>query len=93
MKYVRKISRAEAECDFILISKQKRGMFPPPGRRFSIYHRRSRLHVVVEEVPCQCVGSDKPHVHYHLHAPVALMKGDVVQITKEGGKYTLTVKP
>jgi hypothetical protein len=90
--YTKKVSSEEARCGFILILKNKRSMFPPSGRRFNLCFRGSRLPVVVDEIPCACVGSDKPHVHYHLHVPVGLSRGDIVRIMRREDDFLLEVK-
>ena len=91
--YVRKVSSEEARCGFILIEKSKRGMFPASGRRFTLCYMGNMLPVVVDEVSCECVGPEKPHVHYHLHVPVELSAGDAVRIRKEKGDFLLEVEP
>jgi len=90
---VRKVSSEEARCGFILILKNKRGMFPASGRRFTLCYRGNRLPVVVDEIACECVGPAKPHVHYHLHVPVGLSAGDVIRIRKEKKDFLLEVEP
>ncbi|MFH0860703.1 MAG: hypothetical protein V1921_05835 [Candidatus Altiarchaeota archaeon] len=87
--YTRKISKEEATCGFILVEKSRRKIFPESGRRFDIYHNRNKLEVVIDEIPCECVGPQKPHVHYHLHLPVELKAGDKAVIEKVGDKYRL----
>ena len=91
--YEKKISSEEARCGFILILKNKRWMFPASGRRFNLCYRGNKLPVVVDEIACECVGPEKPHVHYHLHVPVELSAGDAVRIRKEKGDFLLEVEP
>lgn len=89
--YEKKISAEEAKCAFILLHKDKRALFPDSGKRFNLTFRGNTVPVVIEEIPCTCVGPEKPHVHYHLHHPVALKKGDTVKITKTDGDYELEI--
>jgi hypothetical protein len=92
MIYSKKISSGEEKCGFILILKNKRSMFPESGKRFYLVYHGDRLPVVVDEIPCECMGLKKPHEHYHLHIPVELRRGDVVEIKKEKEDYTLEIE-
>ncbi|MFH1788747.1 MAG: hypothetical protein ABH834_05160 [Candidatus Altiarchaeota archaeon] len=90
--YSKKISSEEARCGFILILKDKRKMFPESGKRFELNHHGNKFPVVVDEIACECVGPEKPHVHFHLHIPVKLSKGDFASIKEEDGSYVLEIK-
>lgn len=90
--YSRKISRAEAQEDFIFILKNKLSFFPPLGDNFELINGEVSKEVKVESYPCICRGPERPHEHYFIRWK-GLEAGDNVEITKDSeNKYNLQIK-
>lgn len=89
--YSRKISKTEAENNFIFILKNKLPFFPPLGEYFMIQENGVSYEVMVESYPCTCRGPERPHEHYYI-AWDGLEKGSKVEIEEdpsETNQYTL----
>jgi len=90
--YSRKISQAEAQKDFIFISKNKLSFFPSIGTDFEISDENISREVKVESYPCTCRGPERPHEHYFIRWK-GLEAGDEIEITKDSeNKYNLQVQ-
>ncbi len=89
--YSRKISKTEAENDFIFILKNKLSLFPPIGDDFKISFSDAITEARIDSYPCTCRGPDLPHEHYFLHWN-GLKTGDKVKITKKSDKYILKIE-
>jgi hypothetical protein len=90
--YTRKLSSEDAGTGTILIEKARWKHFPPPMREFavSVGGKRFATRIVAED--CECVLPR--HQHYHLEAGhfrdrLDFAKGAMVQITLDGGQYTI----
>jgi hypothetical protein len=81
-RYSRKISKKEAENDFIFILKNKLSFFPPLYQDFFIDNGEVLKKVKVESYPCTCRGPDLPHEHYFIKCS-GLKKGVKVEIEKD----------
>ena len=64
--YSRKISKSEADNNFIFILKNKLSFFPPLGENFILKSDDSYYNVKVKSYPCTCRGPDLPHEHYFI---------------------------
>ncbi|MGB9978685.1 hypothetical protein [Methanobacterium sp.] len=90
--YSRKISRAEAQKDFIFILKNKLSFFPELGEKFELSENDLTRDVTVNSYPCTCRGPDRPHEHYFISWE-GLEAGDKIEITRDSeGKYNLHVQ-
>lgn len=90
--YSRKISRAEAQKDFIFILKNKLSFFPPLGDNFELVNDEVSKEVKVESYPCTCRGPERPHEHYFIRWE-GLEAGDKVEIVEYfEGKYNLKIQ-
>lgn len=82
--YSRKISRTEAQNDFIFILKNKLSLFPNVGNKFELVTDDSPVEVKVESYPCTCRGPERPHEHYFIRWK-ELKAGSNIKIMKEPG--------
>jgi len=80
--YSRKISKKEAENNFIFILKKNLSFFPPLNQEFLIDNEDMLKKVKVETYPCTCRGPDLPHEHYFIKWS-GLKKGAKVEIEKD----------
>ncbi|NYB51544.1 MAG: hypothetical protein HVN35_03125 [Methanobacteriaceae archaeon] len=83
--YSRKISKKEAESNFISILKNNLAFFPPLGENFVLNENNSSHEVKVESYPCTCRGPDLPHEHYFITWE-GLKPGNRVEIIKNPSK-------
>jgi len=67
--YRRKISDAEAQGNYIMISKSELDFFPKVGKEFKlIIHGKENktMDTRILAIPCWCMGPNKPHDHYRI---------------------------
>jgi hypothetical protein len=64
--YSRKISKKEANNNFIFILKNKLLLFPPLGEVFTLKEKDLIREVKLESYPCTCRGPELPHEHYFI---------------------------
>ncbi len=90
--YLRKISREEADNDYIFVLKNMLGFFPGIGKEFQLKDGRCYRAAKIEPYPCCCQGPEEPHEHFFI-SKTGLSKGDVVEILKIQGdaKYQLRI--
>lgn len=87
--YSRKISKKEAENDFIFILKSQLSFFPELGDPFELVDSNLSKEVKVESYPCTCRWPEKPHEHYFIRWE-GLEAGDEVEIIKSSeNKYNM----
>jgi hypothetical protein len=91
--YSRKISKSEADNNFIFILKNELSFFPPLGQDFVIKSDDLSCTVKVESYPCTCRGPDLPHEHYFIKWK-GLEAKNRVEIKKnksENNEYTIKI--
>lgn len=91
--YSRKISKSEADNDFIFILKNKLSFFPQLGEDFILKDGEISCQVQVESYPCTCRGPERPHEHYFIKWE-GLKPGNKVEIKKimsKNNEYTMKV--
>lgn len=89
--YSRKISKKEAENDFIFILKGQLSFFPELGTIFELEESNLSREVKVESYHCTCRGPEKPHEHYFIFWE-GLEAGDEVEIIKSSdNEYNLNI--
>lgn len=91
--YSRKISKSEANNNFIFILKNKLSFFPPLGEDFILKDDNVSHQAKVESYPCTCRGPDRPHEHYFIKCD-GLETGNKVEIRKnssENNEYNIKI--
>lgn len=83
--YSRKISKSEADNNFIFILKNRLPFFPPLGEDFILKSDDLSYNVQVESYPCTCRGPERPHEHYFIKYE-GLEPGNRVEIKKDDSK-------
>lgn len=86
--YTRKPSAEEASEGYLLILKDKLGLFPAIGEPFDVLDGADRRRAKVDAEHCECRGPELPHDHYKLRLP-GLEKGHTVTIRRDGDTYRL----
>lgn len=89
--YSRKISKEEANNDFIFILKNKLSYFPELENAFELKDDNLSREVKVESYPCTCRGPERPHEHYFIRWE-GLKAGNKVEIIKSSDdRYNLKI--
>jgi hypothetical protein len=91
--YSRKISKSEADNNFIFILKNKLSFFPILGEDFILKSDDLSYKVKIESYPCTCRGPDLPHEHYFIKWE-ELEQGNRVEIEKnssEKNEYNIKI--
>lgn len=89
--YSRKISKEEANNDFIFILKNKLSYFPELENAFELKGDNLSREVKVESYPCTCRGPERPHEHYFIRWE-GLKAGNKVEIIKSSDdRYNLKI--
>ncbi len=83
--YSRKVSKSEADNNFIFVLKNKLSFFPPIGEYFILQEGEISCKVRVESYPCTCRGPERPHEHYFIKWN-GLQPGNKVEIKKNSSK-------
>lgn len=94
MLYKRRISGEEEKGNFILVLKNVLAQFPNINEEFSIKFKGREFPCKIVAVSCECMGADKPHVHYYLACRgIKLERSDRITIEKKpDGEFYLEIR-
>ncbi len=79
--YRRRVSTDEAREGYVLVLKNRLGIFPPIGEPFTLALGGASCRARVESVSCTCRGPERPHEHYLIRWP-GLRAGQEITIER-----------